>query len=176
MENITREKKEATVQKDVFESLGSLSKQDWEEAGWPLVCFIPKSRFFIPEDSTGHNIKFWEEIFDTRNFLNPVNKDKYNPRKHTLFVLHSFLNSEGQESVFKAITTSPSELSEDPRYMVDYEYHGRPCEVRSHGSYPTCNDFWKDFYDKLPYDKQDNYPIPSKELRRKLILSQYFNE
>ena len=48
--------------------------------------------------------------------------------------------------------------------MINYNLHGKPCEIRSGGDYPHI-DFW-DFYDNLDEGEQDNYPIPDSNWRK----------
>lgn len=157
-------------------SLTSLSEKDWESADWPVVSFVPKA---LCDNS--ENIAFWGQVLNKKNFIIPGEENRYNPENDVLFILHSFKDEKGMECIFKAITTSVDFFVNDPKYAIDYRYHGQPCEARSRNiggraaRYPTCN-FWTDFYDNLSKDKQEEYPIPTEESRKRFILKNYFNK
>ncbi len=161
---------------EVLNALEGVSQREWEDANWPIITAIPKGVYHQLDESTldiDFKQKFFEEVFNQENFLYPDSEKRYEPQMDILFVLHSFNNREGEERIFKAITTSPKSIVQDPSHLIDYRHHGQPCEVRSRQLYPTC-DFW-DFYDNLPLNMQDNYPIPSKEWRKGFVLKRYFN-
>lgn len=74
--------------------------------------------------------------------------------------------------IFKAITTAEKFLIEDPENMINYQHHGKPCEMRGGGIYPTT-DFW-DFYDEIRDEKlQERYPIPDTQSREKFIKENF---
>ncbi len=135
-----------------------------------MVTFIPKEIAWQSER------EFQKRNFFGKRFL--ILKILYNSEDHALYILHSFLKPGEKDVVFKAITTTPKSLLKNPTHMINYIHHGRPCENRSRGvsSYPTCSDFWKDFYDKLSEKKQDIYPMPSSPWREKFILKKYFGK
>lgn len=171
-------KSEKIASEDIEKSLESLSKEDWEKSNWPLVTFVPKEVVAETDGGLRSSVSFWEKIFNPENFIYPNSKTSYDSEKHSLYILHSFSKPGQKDAIFKAITTSPKTLLKNPRHMINYKFHGKPCEDRSRGasSYPTCSDFWRDFFDKLPEKKQDNYPMPSSSWRKKFILEKYFNK
>lgn len=162
---------------EVLNALESISQSNWKEANWPIITAIPKEKYFQYDEEVldiDTKQKFLEEVFNQDNFIYPDSKKRYDPKNDLLFVLHSFNDREGKETIFKAITTSPQGIVNDPVHLINYRYHGQPCEVRSKQLYPTI-DFWG-FYDRLSIDIQDNYPIPSKEWRKKFVLKKFYNE
>ena len=175
---IKGEEREKILSKDIEKSLQSLSKEDWERANWPLVTFVSKDVVAETDEGLQNSFSFWKEAFDPKHFIYPNSKSSYDSDKHSLYILHSFSKPEQKDVVFKAITTNPKKLLEKPEHWINYKFHGKPCEDRSGGksSYPTCSDFWKDYFDKLPEVKQDNNPMPSSPWRKKFILEKYFGE
>lgn len=172
-ENIEGIEREITGS-EVLTALGTITQKEWDSANWPVISAIPKPvyhRLELSEDIDDKQ-KFFEEVFDPQNFICPVGERQYNPKEDILVILHSFNNRRGKESIFKAITTSPKSLIEDPAHLINYRYHGQPCEIRSRQQYPTI-DFWN-FSDTLPSNLQDIYPIPSKESRKKFVLKRFF--
>ena len=161
---------------DVITALNSISQTEWESADWPLVVSVPKGIYYKFEEHPEIDNKqaFWKEVLNPENFVNPNSGDRYKPKEHILFIFHSFSDRNGQESIIKAITTSPKSLVEDPGNMINYRHHGQPCEIRSKQIYPTY-DFW-DFYDNLSREDQNIYAIPSKESRKQVILNRFFNK
>ena len=173
-ESIEVSEKEIT-NSDVINALESVSQKDWENANWPIVTAIPKEIYHQYDDSNedmDSKQRFFTEVLNQDNFIYPEGKREYSPKRDILIILHSFNNREGKESIFKAITTSPKSLIENPVHLINYQYHGQPCEIRSRQQYPTI-DFW-DLYDRLPTELQDSYPIPSKEWRKDFVLKRYF--
>jgi|GEM_PF-2288297 len=172
------EEREKFTSKDVEKSLQSLSKKNWEDANWPLVTFVSREVVEKTDEGSRDSFSFWKEIFNPKHFIYPgvKNKNSYNFEKHSLYILHSFSEPGKKDVVFKAITTNPKKLLKDPEHWINYEFHGKPCEGDSKSSYPTCFDFWKDYFDKLPKVKQYNDPMPSSPWRKKFILKKYFGE
>lgn len=166
---------------DVETSISSLSEKDWEEAGWPLVSSASKESYANSLNSGAECVRFWEQVLNQKNYIIPGVQDTYNPARDNLFIVHSFEDDNKDECIFKAITTSLELFVKDPKHMINYNYHGAPCEGRSRNmagkgsAYPRCN-FWNDFYDKLSEDKLGSYPIPTREWRKKFILGRYFNK
>ncbi len=161
---------------EVLTALSSISESEWEAASWPAIAYVPRATYFrFDEDPNIDNRQdFWKTVLNSDNFLNPNTGDKYKPKEHMLFIVHSFSDRNGQESVFKAITTSPKSLIEDPGNMINYRHHGQPCEIRSKQIYPTLN-FWE-FYDNLSLVEQNKYAIPTKEVRKRSIKLGYLNK
>ncbi len=174
-DNIENSEK-AITDLEVLNAIEGISQSNWEDANWPIITSIPKEVYFQFDESVSDldtKQKFFEEVFNQDNFLYPDSKKRYDPQKNMLFVLHSFKDLDGKETIFKTITTSPESIVEDPIHMINYRYHGQPCEVRSKQLYPTC-DFW-DFYDRLSSKQQELYPILSKDWRKDFILKKFFN-
>lgn len=155
----------------VEEALGQISEQDLKENKWPLLVKVNKGtfrnyngRFDVPteERKRKRELDFWKEIFNKENFLTP-DTTKFNPEEDFLFILHSKEGSDGMDTEFIAVTTTYQSFIEDPINMINYDRHGRPCSVRSHGSYPR-RDFWK-FYDEITQEEQDQYAIPDSKWR-----------
>lgn len=160
----------------VLNQLKSLSESDWKNANWPILTYIPNINYIcatIRGDSKDI-LAFWSNVFNPENFVKPSNIHKYDPKKHTLFILHSFKDREGNEDTFKAITTSDATISEDCVNSINYNYHGMPCENRGKSPYPTCN-FWNDFHDQLSEEDQNKYPIPVRSWREKYIKENFLN-
>lgn len=171
-----KEKSTGEVLQDVVDSV---SREEWESLGYPFVTYIPRDIFtkyneislrdhYHPEALNF----FWEEIFNTKNFVLP-NSDQhgYNPKEHFLFVVHRLKDRDGKDtSKFKAVTTSEKFLRENGKNILNLKFHGDPCESNSQSSYPTC-DFWN-FYDLLDESKQQRYPFPSREYIKSLYFGQ----
>ena len=176
MEGIKTETREVSEKDKILNSLKSLSKQDWENAHWPVISFIDKKRLFYHKRRGDIPFQFWKEVLHPKNFLNPENADKFNPEQHRLFVLHTFPRRDGGELV-KAVTTPNKFIVDDAVNNINYAHRGEPCEVRGGGSYPSI-EFWSEFYDhyQLTQEEQDHYPIPSEAWRKKFILEKYFGE
>ena len=167
---------DSTTIKDIEKSVTNISKADFESAGWPIISSASKQSFYClgeEGDVTGAKMKFWEEVLNPKNFLTSRGST-FDPNKDFLFIIHSFPDDRNRDSIFKAVTTHPDEFIKDPRNMIRYDLHGRVCENRSSGSYPTCN-FW-DFYNNLTEEKQNNYPIPDKNWRKNFILTKVIGE
>ncbi len=170
--------REQIEQIDIERSLQTLSEEDWERANWPVVSVVSKGTAAHRNSKSPNMQPFWEEVFNPKNFISPHSKELFVSEKHLLCVLHSFSKPGESDVVFKAILTTPRSLLKSPSHMINYKYHGRPCEDRSRGvsSYPSCSDFWEDFHDKLPEQKKNNYPMPSTPWRKKFILEKYFGK
>jgi len=161
--------------------LQSLTESDWEEAGWPVISSASKESYINSITCDSEHVRLWEQVLNKKNFIIPEVQNTYNPKKDNLFIIHSFEDENGNECIFKAVTTSLNSFSRDPKNMINYTYNGKPQDsvIRNRSgkgcAYPTCN-FWNDFYDKLSEDKLGAYPIPTREWRKKFILSKYFNK
>jgi hypothetical protein len=163
----TEGKNPPTVEK----AFSKITKQELKESNWPILTKVKKKtfqnyngRFDVPthEREKKREMQFWKEFFSKDNF---ISKDKvsFNPEEDVLFVLHSFKNTQGMDSEFVAVTTNYRSFIDDPINLINYELHGRPCSVRSHGSYPR-KDFW-DFYDDISEKEQNEYVIPDTKWR-----------
>lgn len=163
---------------DIERSLQTLSKENWERANWPLVTFVSKEAASQRNEQLSNMHPFWKEVFNPKNFIYPNSEASFSSEDHLICVLHSFSKPGERDVVFKAIVTRPKSLLKNPSHMINYKFHGKPCEDRSRGVsfYPTCSDFWQDFYDKLPEKDKDNYPMPSTPWRKKFILEKYFGQ
>lgn len=173
-ENIEGVEREITGS-EVLTALGSITQKEWDSANWPIVTAIPKEVYHQYDDSNedlDSKQRFFTEVLNQDNFIYPEGKREYNPKRDILIILHSFNNREGNETIFKAITTSPRSIVEDPAHLINYKYHGQPCEIRSKQLYPTV-DFWN-LSDRLPSNLQDIYRIPSKEWRKNFVLKKFF--
>ena len=164
------EKNEITSQ-DVLSSIKSISDSDWESAHYPIISYAPRKLLGSEYQKDGkNNLEFWKEVLNPEHFLNIKDSTKYNAIQDFLFILHTFKNSNGEEIIVKTITTTPELFIEDPGNMINYSRHGFPCENRGGGEYPTLNNFWKDFYDRLSPNDMDKYPIPTKDWRKRQII------
>jgi len=179
MENIPvsrRERKEMLSKSPIQEALSLVSLEDWRSANWPVVTYVSKKAFrnFGKESITGkdHKQKFWLEAFDSKRFFSLKRDNGYDTDEHFLFILHSFKSDDGGDFVFKAITTPEKFLLEDSENNINYQHHGKPCEMRGGGSYPTT-DFWE-FYDALRDEKlEERYPIPDTQWREKFVKENF---
>lgn len=152
--------------------LGSLTEFDWRKVNWPIVVSIPREKYQKMLDGRyDDSLDFWREIFNSDNFVRP---GKYDTDGKIIFVLHSFKNRDGEEEIFKAVSTPSHMFEEDIANVLNYDVHGKPCELRSRVEYPTCN-FWSDFYDNLKPEEQERYPIPSRVLREKYIRGNFLS-
>lgn len=172
---MTTEIKESFEGKSVEELLGSISEKEWEEAGWPVVSHTSKVLFASFNSNSDYTEDFWKEVLKPENYVTPNGNSGYDSEKDFLFVLHSFKNDDGEESIIKVITTTKEMLEKYSAYVINYKFHGIPCEGKTGGSYPSC-DFWKDFYDNLTDEEMDKYPIPTMEWRKKFVLREYFKK
>lgn len=155
---------------DISVMLTSLTEQDWQEANYPIVSFAPKKTLtnYLSGNSKRKDT-FWKEVFNPEHYLTAGSSCGYNPETDFIFILHSFPNEGGQDCRLKAVTTTHSSILENPQVMINYKYHGKPCENRSNSSYPEC-DFWIDFYDRLSSEDKDIYPIPDTNWRKNFIM------
>ncbi len=169
MDGELSERTEEVSKEDVFNAISSISQRALEAANWPVVSFAPKEIFDSFNEGQDSSNLFWKHVLDSKNFLNSNEQTAYDVNDDILFVLHSFKNDKGRESMIKVITTSAKSFVKDPEIMINYKHHGQPCENRSKGSYPILKDFWSDFYDKLSEQEQDMYRIPDKNWRKYLL-------
>lgn len=174
-ENEVESAEEEITVENIKYALKAIPEQDWINARWPIISYAPFKLLDNYYQENSNPYVFWKQVLDPKNFINPEMDTAFDPKKHFLFAIHSFEDKNGEETKFKAITTTPKSFIEEPWNMINYKHHGFPCENRGGGEYPTLNDFWKDFYDGLSEDDKDRYPIPGKEFRKKLILKKYFN-
>ena len=172
------EKNENITASDIEKSLKTLSEDSWERANWPLITFVSKDVASYRYEESRDMMPFWKEAFNPKHFIYPNSRASYDSEKHMLFVLHSFSKPGEKDVTFKAISTTPKSLLKNPEHMINYIHHGKPCEDRSRGvsSYPTCSDFWEDFYDKVSETKQNTFPMPSSAWRKKFVLEKYFGK
>jgi hypothetical protein len=170
--------KEEITQVDIEKSLGTLTEQGWKMADWPLISVVSKEAASQRNEKSPNMYPFWKEVFNPKNFIYPNSQASFVEEDHLLCVLHSFSKPGAKDVVFKAIITRPESLLKNTGYMINYKFHGKPCENRSRGVsfYPTCSDFWKDFHDKLPEEQKDDFPMPSTPWRKKFILEKYFGK
>jgi hypothetical protein len=160
----------------VQEALTRVSVEDWLSASWPVITYVSKEAFrnLGKESITGkdHKQRFWLEVFNSEKFFSLDRDNGYDSNEHFILILHSFKNRDGGDSVFKAITTTEKSLLEDPENNINYQLHGKPCEMRGGGSYPTI-DFWE-FYDELRDEKlEERYPIPDTQWREKFVRGNF---
>jgi hypothetical protein len=154
---------------NITDALSTLSKGQWNDLEYPIVTYVGIGTFgLLNKENKGveEDIKFWKEAFDPNHFIYPDTQHQFDSEREVLLVLHSF-KVNGLDSSFKAITTSPKDLVKSPVIYLNYNYHGKPCEARSQGAYPSI-DFWK-FYDNLPKSEQGSYRIPDTGSRRKFV-------
>ncbi len=156
-----------TTIEDVKESLKEIPESAWADAGWPVISVVPRQIFSQYDQGIQRQTSFWEYALDQNHFLTPETVLMNEPEKYFFFILHSSTDTKGLDTQFRAITTSHTDFANDPTHIINYRYHGGPCENRGGGSYPVCN-FWK-FYNRLDADKQDLYPIPDTNWRKDFI-------
>ena len=165
---------ETSQDKPFLSILDSITEKDWKEGNWPIITSVPlKSYQNLIYGRNADLMDFWKEVFNPENFVEPTKYHEYNPADHVLCILHSF-DLDGSECIFKAIATSPKMLREDVHNVLNYNAHGKPCELRSKRQYPTCN-FRSDFYDRLKPMEQKKYPIPSRTLRERYIKEKFLS-
>lgn len=172
----SKDTKEGIYSAEVISALSSIQEFQWEAANWPLVVMLPKTKYQqLDEDPTNQSEKdFWKEVFNPANVLTPESTSRYVPNFHFLFVLHSFKDSNGQEERFKAVTTSAKSFVEDPGHLINYKYHGQPCELRSKQIYPTV--YFRKFYDTLSDEEKYKFPIPTIEFRKRMVKERVLNK
>lgn len=134
-------------EREYLESLRQLSKSDWSKAGWPIVTSIPQeAHFSLEESESSTNTQFWKEVFNPKNFISLNNIDSHNPNTHSLLILHSLKNKDGKEEIFKAIFTPLEMFRKDISNVLKYNFHGKPCEIRSKTEYPIPDKTWREIY------------------------------
>lgn len=179
MENIPvrkGEEKERLKKSSIQEAFSSVPIETWRSANWPVITYASKAAFHNLEKESileeNYEQRFWMEIFNPKRFFSSKRDNGYNSNEHFLFILHSFRSKDGADSIFKAVTTAEKFLIEDPENLINYELHGKPCEMRGGGTYPTT-DFWG-FYDEIKDDKIINrYPIPDTQYREVFIKDNF---
>lgn len=163
------EPKDAITTEDVKEALSGISERTWEDADWPILSIVPKKVFAAIAEDPEKTEQFFVQALLPSNFLTPDNANEIlKPEEDFLFVIHSFKNKKGKDSIIKAITTRVEDFVEDPVNMIYFSHHGNPCESRGGGMYPTC-DFWTFWDMKLNDAQKDIYPIPDTNLRKNFI-------
>ena len=163
-------KESEITSENVISSIESISKSDWEGANYPIISFASRKLLDLEYQKEGsNNIEFWKEVLNIRHFFRSNYSAKFNSETDFLFIVHTFKDSKGEETVIKAITTTPESFVVDPGNMINYHRHGFPCENRGGSEYPTLKDFWRDFYDRLPTDDLDKYPLPTRDWRKRHI-------
>ena len=163
--------------KDISDALSSLSVKQWENINYPVVTHVGSSIFqTLNKENTGvdDKITFWKEAFNPEYFIHPTSQNEFNIQNDVLLVLHSFPSEQGTDSFFRAITTDPKYLIASPLVYLDYNWHGKPCEIKSKSLYPSI-DFW-DFLDNICNPEQDNYPIPDTGYRKNFVKKFFFTE
>jgi hypothetical protein len=182
MEKISRIKEERDLREKrkispIQEALEPLSMETWKKANWPVITYASKRAFIkMTQDKIvgqpDPRESFWLEVFNPKRFFSLKRDNGYDSEKHFLFILHSFSNKDKLDAFFKAITTTEESLLEDPENIINYELHGKPCEKRGGGSYPSC-DFWN-LCNGLEDDKLlEKYSIPDTVLREKFIRENF---
>lgn len=166
MSNEPQEGKEITIE-DIKSSLQEISEADWADAGWPIVSVVPRQIFSQYDQDESKRTRFWEYALDQNHFLSPETVLLKEPDNYFFFILHSSKDTKGLDTQFKAVTTAHTDLVDDPSHIINYRYHGGPCENRGGGTYPVC-DFWS-FHDQLTPEKQDQYQIPDTNWRKDFI-------
>lgn len=163
------EPKDAITTEDVKEALTGISERTWEDADWPIISIVSKNAFATTADDPETIGQFFMQALLPSHFLTPDNiEKKLKPKEDFLFVLHSFKDKSGQDTIIKAITTRVEDFVDDPTNMIYFSHHGNPCESRGGGMYPTCN-FWNFFDRDLDDDQKDIYPIPDTNFRKNFI-------
>ena len=163
------EKKEVTTE-DIISGIKSISPIEWKSANYPVISYANREFLDIKDKEAEKSLRFWKEVLNPEHFLNMAKSVDFDPSQNFLFIIHTFKDSKGEEVIIKAITTTPESFVEDPGNMINYSRHGFPCENRGGGKYPTLNNFWKDFYDKLSPIDTDKYPILTKDWRKRNII------
>lgn len=163
------EKKEVTTE-DIISGIKSISPIEWKSANYPVISYANREFLDIKDKEAEKSLRFWKEVLNPEHFLNVVKSVDFDPNENFLFIIHTFKDSKGEEVIIKAITTTPESFVEDPRNMINYYRHGFPCENRGGGRYPTLNNFWVDFYDKLSSVDMDKYPILTRDWKKSNII------
>ncbi len=166
MKGEPRERDEEITSKDIYNTIDTIPSSEWRDAGYPVISYVKRGIYQQYIENIDSPTPFWQEVLNSEHFINYQKSREYDPNIHILFVLHSFPNRDGEDVIFKAITTTDRSFVENPEHMINYRYHGKPCELRSKTEYPTLNNFWSDFYDKLSYEEQDKYVIPDRNWRK----------
>jgi len=163
------EKKEVTTE-DIISGIKSISPIEWKSANYPVISYANREFLDIEDNEAEKSLRFWKEVLNPEHFLNVAKSVDFDPSQNFLFIIHTFKDSKGEEVIIKAITTTPESFVEDPRNMINYYRHGFPCENRGGGRYPTLNNFWVDFYDKLSSVDMDKYPILTRDWKKSNII------
>lgn len=163
------EQKDLITTEDVKEALSGISEQIWEDADWPIISVVSKEVFATNANNPGKIAQFFMQALIPSHFLTSDNtEEKLKPQEDFLFIVHSFKDKNGRDTIIKTITTRVEDFVDDPVNMIYFSLHGNPCESRGGGMYPTCN-FWE-FWDKELNDAQkDIYPIPDTNFRKNFI-------
>lgn len=158
------------TREDVFLAIQSIPDSDWQGANFPIISYASRKLLDLEyQKEDMNNLEFWKAVLNPEHFLNTQNSTKYDPKQDFLFIIHTFKDIKGEETIVKTITTTPELFIEDPANMIYYSRHGFPCENRGGGQYPTLNNFWSDFYDRISPNDMDRYPIPTKDWRKKYL-------
>ena len=163
------EEREVTTE-DILNGIKSISPIEWEGANYPIISYANRKFLGIEDNEAEKSLRFWKEVLNPEHFLNVAKSVDFDPNENFLFIIHTFKDSKGDEVIIKVITTTPESFVEDPGNMINYSRHGFPCENRGGGRYPTLNNFWVDFYDKLSSVDMDKYPILTRDWKKSNII------
>ncbi|MDD3475029.1 MAG: hypothetical protein PHP08_04010 [Candidatus Dojkabacteria bacterium] len=150
----------------VESALASIPISELERNNYPILSHIQKSDFrnFNNPENSNNIFNTWKKVFDENNFITP-NSTNFNPNTDVLLILHPFKDSNGEDHIFKAVTTlNIKDFINDPTNSINYGLHGQPCENRSHGVYPTIK--FADFYEQLPVEERKKYQIQDRNWRK----------
>jgi hypothetical protein len=157
-----------STEQTIGKALEQISEKELSEANYPVITKVPR-KIFSDFNEGKKKIEFWKEIFNTDNFVK-IGDETPVKSEDIYFVLHSEKDAQDQDTRFTAVTTEAKAFLSDPNYMINYQYHGKPCERRIHGQYPNIY-FW-DFYDQLSLEEQEKYPIPDRNWRENFYKKQ----
>ncbi len=147
---------ESDTRIDVLEAFRSIPPESWRIAGYPIISYVPRKDLGLGDDK---GILFWMKVLDPNNFLNNWEGGEFDPEAYFLFILHHFqYHSHNPGNIgIKAVTTRPDFFARDPCNMINFNMHGLPCERAGGGIYPTLENFYRDFFNKLPDSDNIHY-------------------
>lgn len=133
-----------------------MDPQLFKEKGYPVVSYC-RRRFAkaLHADDMYSVISAVSEIFDPKKFISPKYSlwKGYSSRTKELYVFYS---PKDTPHLFKMARISPDFLEQDIQNFMKVMTNPRIPE----GDEILTVDFWEDFYDCLPEDNQEKYPIP----------------
>lgn len=160
-----------------MEKLRLIPEERWDSLCWPVITKVSNKLFFeFNKDRRNLNnyLRFWKEALNPANFLRRGWNPYHNSR--TMFIIHSFEQNHSNLPIIAVTTPVFEQLFEMPEAILNFSHHGLPVERICEETYPTCIDFWTQFYDKLSDEERSSCPVIDTGFRKNFIRENLLNK